>query len=98
MEKILLTLWNESTLTSRPYVNFHELPLQTLWHKVLTIRYQRYQQATTHNAQYTPYCLSKFHAHRIEARQHQVQTIALILHLNYLFPLVFLPQFYSVQT
>jgi len=136
MEKILLTLWNESTLTSRPYVNFHELPLQTLWHKVLTIRYQRYQQATTHNAQYTPYCLSKFHAHRIEARQHQVQitsptegriaentpystryhqvnlqtksctcykyqqndipcthTFALILRLNYLFPLVLLPQF-----
>jgi len=34
-----------------------ELPivelLQTLWHKVMTVRYQRYQQATTHNAQYT---------------------------------------------
>jgi len=29
-----------------------ELPivelLQTLWHKVMTVRYQRYQQATTH--------------------------------------------------
>jgi len=54
-----------------------ELPivelLQTLWHKVMTVRYQRYQQATTHNAQYTPYCLSEFHAHRIEACQHQVQ-------------------------
>jgi len=119
-----------------------ELPivelLQTLWHKV---RYQRYQQATTHNAQYTPYCLLKFHAYQIEARQHQAQiasptegriaentpygtryhqvnlqtksctcykyqqndipcthALALILRLNYLFPLVFLPQFCSVQT
>jgi len=26
----------------------------------MTVRYQRYQQATTHNAQYTPYCLSEF--------------------------------------
>jgi len=107
----------------------------------MTVRYQRYQQATTHNAQYTPYCLSKFHAHRIEAHQHQVQiasptegriaentpygtryhqvnlqtksctcykyqqndipctyAFALILRLNYLFPLVLLPQLCSVQT
>jgi len=39
----------------------------------MTVRYQRYQQTTTHNAQYTPYCLSEFHTHRIEAHQHQVQ-------------------------
>jgi len=54
-----------------------ELPivelLQTLWCEVMTVRYQRYQQTTTHNAQYTPYCLSEFHAHRVEAREHQVQ-------------------------
>jgi len=61
------------------HINFdfkalHEPPivelLQMLWYKVMTVRYQL---ATTHNVRYTPYCLLEYHAHRIEARQHQVQ-------------------------
>jgi len=53
--------YGEDTSNIVERINFdfkalRELPivelLQKLWHKVMTVRYQRYQQATTHNAQY----------------------------------------------
>lgn len=54
-----------------------ELPivdlLQAIWHKVMNLRYERQRQSNAYTEQYTPYCLSKFNAHRIPAQQYQVQ-------------------------
>jgi len=54
-----------------------ELPivdlLQTLWYTIMTLRYEHQRQSTTCTEQYTPYCISEFNGHRLEARQHQVQ-------------------------
>jgi len=89
-----------------------ELPivelLQTLWQKIMTVRLSAINPTEGRIAENTPYG-TRYHQVNLQAKsctcyKYQQNDIpcmhafALILRLNYLFPLVFLPQICSVQT